>query len=145
MLLIKDHTWRINSMINWVTTQNLCWCDLSIRIFSNYPGDSNVHPWLKTILNQWFMASSDNYSLVRLCARNHVKVPGTMLKTFRSSTDPWTIKGNIDCPRTSSGCPCPFEDWSKPPSLPALFPWGWMCSKLLIAMSLAMSLLTLSS
>lgn len=91
----QDHTWRISSMINWVTSQNLYWCDLSKRIFSNSPGDSNVQPWLKTILNQWFMASSDNYSLVRLCARHHVKVQGT----FRSSADPWTVKGNIELPK----------------------------------------------
>lgn len=95
MLLVRDHTWRITSMDNSVTTQNLCWCDLSVRIFSNSPGDSNGQPWLKTILNQWFIASSDHCSLVRLHARPRVEVQGT----FRSPTDHRTIKGNLDLPK----------------------------------------------
>lgn len=49
------------------------------EFFSDSPGDSNIWLWLKMVSNHWFIASSDNYSLVRY----HVEVAGT----FRNSTD----------------------------------------------------------
>lgn len=134
---------RIASMANSVITRNLYWYDCASEFFQHPPPSySNVQPYiLKTILSHLFIVSSDNYLLVRLCARHQVEVAGT----FRNSTDDWTIKGNRALTRDTQQFSLFFREVKLNLRSPAPFSWAWLFSRLLMAMPSALSLLPLSS